>query len=257
MSIICHSLYYVHAGNGEEEPTTSLPPALPSCYSPAIDNFLVKKSAEGNRESLCIDVFWTIRSNKWHNESRIELLQAEWSRAEDTPDIDFADSDTSSATFIWKHLLSIPGTNRSTHICGLDYQKYYEFQMRVSSEQNNETAKFNSHIYHFGLQVPARVVWAPTALSHRVGESLVLPCKVDGIPTPKVYWLRTLTGKHQVGSRRTGKTEYSPVFHFQTIKMVHQWMTGNYQCVATNKIVNPPNGVHKEVDTWHMSLKIQ
>ena len=251
------SLHY--AGNSEEEPTKSLPSASPSCYPPVIDNFLVNKSAESNKESLCVDVTWTIRSSRWCNGSRIELLRAEWDRVEDTPDNDFADSNTSSATFNWKHSLSIPVTNSSTHICGLNYQKYYEFQLRVSSEQSIGTAKFNSHIYHFGLQVPARVLWAPTRLSHKVGKSLILPCYVDGIPKPSVTWLRSYTGKSRLGSsRQTVDTpEYSPIFYFRTIRVVHHYMTGNYQCVARNKIVNPPSGVHERLDAWHMSLKIE
>lgn len=219
----------------------------------------MKKSAESNRESVCVDVTWTIRSSKWCNGSHIELLRAEWDRVKDTPDIDFADSDTSSATFNWNHSLSIPITNRSTHICGLNYQKYYEFQLRVSSEQSDGTAKFNSHIYHFGLQVPARVVWAPTFLSQRVDEvPLILPCKVDGIPTPKAYWLRSYARNPRLGSssRTRDATEFLPIFYFRTVKVVHQSLTGYYLCIARNKIVNPPSGVHERLDAWYMSLKI-
>lgn len=249
-------LHYVHAGSRKEGTTSSVPSASPSCYPQAIDNFLVNKSAESNRTSLCVDVYWSFRSNKSCNGSYIDLLLAEWDRAKDIPEIDFSDNDTSSAIFVWTHLLSIPITNRSAHICGLDYQKYYEFQLRVSSEQNNDTAKFLSHIYRFGLQVPARVIWAPKRVFQKAGTSFILPCKVDGIPASKVYWLRTLTGKHRLGSGRSGTTEHSPVYHFQHVPVVHEWMTGIYQCVASNKIVNPPSGVHNVVDTWHMSITV-
>jgi hypothetical protein len=158
-------------------------------------------------------------------------------------------------------VIHVPLANTSVIHCGLRRDKYYEFKLNASFQLTNSNLyhlKKLSHLFYFGQQVPARITWAPLSLTYNVGETMVLPCKVDGFPRPEVFWGRTLTDSHRLGSANRGPyTGYKPFYHVETLSNVVLGNDGYYLCFARNKIVNPPMGVRIMEDTWHMRVFVK
>ena len=117
---------------------------------------------------------------------------------------------------------------------------------------------FVSYCLH-SFPVPARIVSAPLHLNLKVGETLVLPCRVDGFPKPHVYWGRVLTGNQRSGSISTGRVPhgtYAPFYHIEVLNNINTSANGFYQCSVENKIVNPPEGIREIKERWMVKVTV-
>lgn len=75
-------------------------------------------------------------------------------------------------------------------------------------------------IHFFLLTAKPRIQPAPTSLKALIGQTVVLPCVVQGEPSPQISWLHNGL---LVGSDRMLK-----------IQAVQQSDSGTYSCVARN-----------------------
>ena len=149
------------------------PLATRKCQIPVIHDIKANVSGEVNADgSFCLDVKWRldpILHKKWCKVSPFELWHTSWSSSRDTPNSDFADSDTSVAKFHWLRHSTLPLKLNTTTICNLNVSHYHELQFRVTSL--NKMTTFNSHIYYFGNQSKL----LPITCMH-VGTTLCTQC---------------------------------------------------------------------------------
>ena len=107
---------------------------------------------------------------------------------------------------------------------------YYQFELRIQSPPIS--SKYQSYVYYFGDQVPARVT--DPASGHSViqvheGDSVTIPCNGTGTPTPSVL---LLTSELQ-------QCEGCPPVNINNfIAAVSEQDTGEYFCVAANTLVS-------------------
>ena len=112
---------------------------------------------------------------------------------------------------------------------------YYQFELRIQSPPSI-SSKYQSYVYYFGDQVPARVtdpVSHHSVIRANEGDSVTIPCEGTGIPTPSVLLLKEVTSELQLGCE-----ECPSVNRNNFIAAVSEQDAGEYFCVAANILVS-------------------
>lgn len=98
----------------------------------------------------------------------------------------------------------------------------------------------------------------------RHGMNFTIPCQVGGEPCPKATVVAAITGAHKPGpvlhpySRPSGVWPDPAFWYNRTVNTNNfpKSYTFTVQCIASNMIVNPPDGVTFKYSMWNTRITI-
>ena len=133
------------------------PQRAAACKLPKVKSFTVKQVENNVTHDVCVQVSWKARPsnvNRWCSSEEWKILVSSWDTVANIPEEDFADEDSSSETFNWRELVTVPLANHSVTICNLRNDTYYEFKLNATFQKNSKVKPIEalSHLYYFGQQ---------------------------------------------------------------------------------------------------------
>ena len=121
----------------------------------------------------------------------------------------------------------------------IDRTSYHQFELRIQANLFTTSVRVYRHfsfLYHFGDQVPAKVVEPAsdnTVIRAYLGHLVILPCSGIGMPDPLSFVLRDPHMELPI-------CDYCAYIgaYFSFIALVSEFDFGEYFCVTTNILVS-------------------
>ena len=128
-----------------------------ACKLPKMKSFTVKQIEDEVNHDVCVQLSWKARPsnfNRWCSSEGWKIFVSSWDTVANIPEEDFADEDSSTVTFNWSELVTVPLANHSVTICHLRNDTYYEFKLNATFQKKSQIKpiKALSHLYYFGQQ---------------------------------------------------------------------------------------------------------
>ena len=112
------------------------------------------------------------------------------------------------------------------------------------------------------LAAAAMVLQGPRHIRVKHGMNFTIPCEVGGEPGPKAMVVAAITGVHKPGpalySSQAGVRPDTTFWYNRTVssKNYPKHYAFTVQCIASNMIVNPPDGVTIKYSMWNTKISI-